>query len=149
MANATNQRVILLQPDSNGDYHEVLVDAGGNLAGGASGGVSTVQGPTGSTLTVKFATIVASASGATAVVAAVTGKAILVLSYVLIANAAVNVKFQSAGLDLTGLLYLGANGGAAPGEAAHGHFRTLASQALNINLSAAVAVGGHLSYVEV
>ena len=106
---------------------------------------STVQVP-------KFATIVASSSGATTIVAAVTGKRIRVLSLRLTAAAAVNAKWQShtAPTDITGLNYYAAAGG---GEVLPfnpvGWFQTIAGDALDINLSNAIAVGGHLTYVEV
>lgn len=100
-------------------------------------------------LTIKFATIAASSSGDNTLVAAVTAKKIRVLNYVLIANAAVNGKFQSAATDISGLLYMAANGGASSGYSPVGHFQTVAGEALELNLSGAVAVGGHLSYVEV
>ena len=93
--------------------------------------------------------LTASAANATEIVAAVASKSIVVVSYVLVANAAVNVKFQSDGTptDLTGLLYLAANGGVVAGFNQQGWFRTIAGEALAIHLSAAVAVGGHLNYV--
>lgn len=97
----------------------------------------------------KFAVITASASGSTSVVALVAAKKIRVISYVVVANAAVNIKFQSNATDETGLLYLSANGGVSGAYAPTGHFETNAGEALNINLSAAVAVGGHITYVEV
>ena len=97
----------------------------------------------------KFAAITASASGATVVVASVASKKIRIISYVVVANAAVNVKFQSNASDKTGLLYLAANGGVSGAYAPTGHFETASGEALNINLSAAVAVGGHVTYVEV
>jgi len=102
-------------------------------------------------LTPKFATITASSSGATTVVAAVTSKKIRVISYVVVANAAVNIKFQShvTPTDKTGLLYLAANGGVSGAYAPTGHFETISGEALDINLSGAIAVGGHLTYVEV
>lgn len=102
-------------------------------------------------LTPKFAKIVASSSGATEVVAAVTSKKIRVLAYTLQCNAAVNAKFQShvTPTDKTGLLYNGTNTGASPAFCPVGHFETVAGEALDINLSGAVAVGGHLTYVEV
>lgn len=102
-------------------------------------------------LTVKFAKIVATASGATAVVAAVTAKKIKVLGYVFVAAGAVAVKFQSATTDITGVMTIGSNGGVAASAVAPagGHLlETAAGEALNINLSDAVVVGGHLSYVE-
>lgn len=100
-------------------------------------------GPT--NVTPKFAVITASAAGETAVVAAVTGKKIRVLNYVLTRSGAVNVKFQSGTSDITGLLYEGAAAAYSP----LGQFETAAGAALNINLSGAVAVGGHITYIEV
>jgi hypothetical protein len=99
----------------------------------------------------KFAKIVASSSGVTEVIALVSGKKIRVLSLSLTANAAVNVKFQShtTPTDLTGLYYLGDKGGFVLPYNPLGHFESLSGQALDINLSGAVAVGGQLVYVEV
>jgi hypothetical protein len=102
-------------------------------------------------LTPKFAVITASSSGATEVVAAVTSKKIRVLRFSLSANGNVNVKFQSDNTptDLTGLFYLTQYGGAGAAFCPVGLFETVAGEALDINLSAAVAVGGVLTYVEV
>lgn len=97
----------------------------------------------------KRAKISASASGATPIVAAVPGKRIRVVSYLLSANADVNAKFQSASTDLTDWLYMGAKGGNGAAFSLAGHFETAAAEALNINLSGAVAVGGFLTYTEV
>lgn len=104
----------------------------------------------GTILTPKRAVISASSSGVNALISAVTGKKIRVLSLVLMANAAVNVKFQShtTPTDLTGLFYLAANGGFSVGFSPLGHFETVAGEQLDINLSGAVAVGGCLTYVE-
>lgn len=98
---------------------------------------------------VKFAPIVASASGVTNLVAAVATKKIRVMSYVLISNGAVNVKFQThvTPTDLSGLLYLVANTGASA-SSPYGLFQSVSGEALDLNLSGAVAVGGHLSYIE-
>ncbi len=104
----------------------------------------------GAILTPKRAVITASSSGATTIVSAVTGKKIRVLSCGISANAAVNVKFQSHATptDITGLLYLTDKGGYGAGFSPAGHFETVAGEALDINLSGAVAVGGFLTYVE-
>jgi len=69
----------------------------------------------------------------------------------LVANAAVNVKFQSrtAPTDVSGLFYLAANGGFVLGNSDGGWFQTLPGEALDINLSGAVPVGGVLVYMEV
>lgn len=102
----------------------------------------------GTSSAVKFAKIEADTTGNTQVVAAVTGKKIRVHGALVIANAAVTVKFQSATTDITGPMSLSANGGFAH-ESILGMFETAAGEALNINLSANQSVGGHLSYVEV
>lgn len=104
----------------------------------------------GTALTPKFAPIAESSSGANEVIAAVTAKKIRVLSFNLMASAAVNAKWQSAATDLTGLSYFSAAGGgiSVPFNPL-GLFETLAGEALNLNLSGAVAVGGSLVYVEV
>jgi len=93
-------------------------------------------------------TIVASASGGTTIVAATAGLRVRVMSLQLIASAAVNVKWQSHVLptDLTGLAYMAANGGYVLPFNETGWFWTLAGEALDINLSAAVPVGGSLTY---
>ena len=98
----------------------------------------------------KSAIISASAAGATQVVAAVTGKKICPIGYVCTAAGSVNWKFQSAGTDKTGLLYHGGKGEGEAPVAPPGAWlwEGGVNEALNINLSGAVAVGGHLQYVE-
>jgi hypothetical protein len=120
------------------------------ISAAASAETSTVfNGNT--ALTPMFSTIVASSSGATTIVAAVTSKKIRVLALQLIANAAVNVKWQShvTPTDLTGLAYMAANGGYVLPFNPVGWFQTVSGEALDINLSGAFAVGGSLTYVAV
>lgn len=102
-------------------------------------------------LTPKFVAISASSSGNNTVLASVSSKKIRVLACSLMATAAVNVKFQSgaSGTDLTGLYYCAANGGFVLPFNPLGWFETAATTLLNLNLSAANAVGGCLTYVEV
>ena len=97
----------------------------------------------------KFASVAASSSGANAIVAAVTGKRIRVVSAFLMANGSVNGKWQSASTDITGLAYLIVNVGYVLPFNPTGWFQTAAGEALNLNLSAAIAAGGCLTYVEV
>jgi len=126
--------------------------AGTNLLGQVSASAETATVYNGTTaLTPTFSTIVASASGATTIVALVSSKKIRVLALQLVANAAVNVKWQShvTPTDLTGLAYLGANGGYVLPFNPVGWFQTNTGEALDINLSGAVAVGGCLTYVAV
>jgi hypothetical protein len=133
---------------TDGDYVPPIMDPTGRMYVNASIGGESVM-VAGAALTPKFAVITASASGATSIVAAVTSKKIRVLSWNLVCNAAVNVKWLSAATDKTGLHYFAANGGISVGFNPFGHFETAATEALNINLSGAVAVGGSLVYVEV
>lgn len=105
----------------------------------------------GTVVTPKFAVIAASSSGNNTLVAAVTSKKIRVLAAAFTANGTVNAKFQSGagGTDLTGLFYMVVNtGGVLPFNPA-GWFETASNTLLNLNLSAAVAVGGSLTYIEV
>jgi hypothetical protein len=127
--------------------------AGTALIGKTAAGIDSSTLYNGTTaMTPKFNTVrAASSSGDTTIVAAVTSKKIRVLNYVLSVNGAVNVKFKSATAgDISGLKYFDAAGaGAAAPYTPAGHFETTAGEALVINLSAAVAVGIDLTYVEV
>lgn len=102
-------------------------------------------------VTPKFAAIAASSSGDNTIVAAVTSKKIRVLAASFISNGTVNAKFKSgtAGADLTGLYYLIVNTGAVLPFNPAGWFESASGVLLNLNLSAAIAVGGSLTYIEV
>ena len=100
----------------------------------------------------KYAIIAASSSGATQVVAPVMGYAIVCVCYNYMANGTVNVKFQSynagtsTSTDISGLGYYAVNTGKVVPFSAVGWFKTNIGEALNINLSANVAVGGELVF---
>ncbi|ODM71669.1 hypothetical protein A6X20_06930 [Bradyrhizobium elkanii] len=148
---------------SDGDY-AMLQMSSGRLWVDASGKTLTVGAHAtyamqetsaisnaGTSLTPKFAKISASSSGASTVVAAVASKKIRVIEWNVLPHDAVNIKWQShtAG-DITGLLELAAKGnGIARPFNPVGYFETTAGEALDLNLSSAVAVGGSLVYVEV
>lgn len=137
---------LLVTPDA------VALPAGTALIGQVSASSETGTVYNGTTaLTPKFAKIAASASGDNTLVAAVTSKKIRVLAYNFISNGTVNAKFQSgaAGTDLTGLKYCVANMGLVAPYNPLGWFESAAGVLLNLNLSAAIAVGGELVYVEV
>lgn len=123
---------------STGNPTKANLDEAGNLLVS----ISSAQTP-------KFAVISCSSSGNNEIVAAVATKKIRVLNYSVISNGTVNAKWRSASTDKSGLLYLIANVGASPAYSPVGQFETVAGEALNINLSGAVAIGGHLTYVEV
>ena len=93
--------------------------------------------------------VVASSAGATTIIAATAAKSLLVLALQLATNAPVNVKWQSHVIptDVTGLAYYGLHGGEVLPFNQGGWFKTIAGEALDINLSGAVAVGGSLTYV--
>lgn len=100
-------------------------------------------------LVMKFAVVAASASGDNVIVAAVAGKKIRVLSVAMSCAAAVNVQWQdSTPTNLSGVMEFAAKGGYSA-EAKNGLFETASNTILHLNLSSAVAVGGHISYVEV
>lgn len=93
------------------------------------------------------APINASSSGNNTIVAAVTGKTIVVLKYKYIASGAVIATWESSGgTILDGPCSLAANGGAQEPHNDHGHFAAVYGEALVLNLSAAVQVGGSLVY---
>lgn len=102
-------------------------------------------------VTPKFAAIAAASSGNNTLVAAVTSKKIRVLAASFIANGTVNAKFQSgaSGTDLSGLFYLVANTGGVLPFCPAGWLESASGVLLNLNLSAAIAVGGTLTYIEV
>lgn len=125
--------------------------AGTNLIGRVSASHETNTIYNGTTaLTPKFAVIAESSSGNNEVVAAVTGKKIRVISCFVSPSDAVNFKWRSASTDITGLHYAAnAGNGVSLGWNPNGHFETASDEALNLNLSGAVAVGGSVVYVEV
>lgn len=100
----------------------------------------------------KRAVIDNATSNNNTLVAAVTGKRIRVLSLVLVATAAVLVRFEGGadGTALTGQMSLaGAGDGFVLGFNPAGWFETAASTLLNMELSGAVSVDGCLTYIEV
>lgn len=101
-------------------------------------------------LPVKYAYVDATGLGNTAVVAAVTGKKIRLLSAVVVALTAVTVHFESATTQISADNAVGATGGwTMPVNVPYGWLETVAGQALNVNLSSAVATGVTISYIEV
>lgn len=126
--------------------------AGTNLIGRVSGSDETSTVYNGTTaLTPKFAVVSASTSGNNTLVAAVTSKKIRVLSGVFMSAGTVNATFQSGagGTGLTGAMPLIANIGFTLPYSPVGHFESASGVLLNLSLSAAIAVTGVITYVEV
>ena len=94
------------------------------------------------------AVIATAASGDTQLVAAPgANKKIRVHAYTIVCDGAVAVKFRTGtSADLTGAMSFAANGGVSPPWVQPGHFDCVVNEALNINLSGAVGVRGHLTY---
>lgn len=103
----------------------------------------------GTIVTPKFGVINTSASGDTQLVATNSTNKIRVVDYTLVCDGAVAVKFTkgAAGTAMTGAMSFAANGGIAKGFNPWGLFETDTTHDLTINLSAAVGVRGHFTYV--
>lgn len=146
------EKFVIADPQSN---NYLSIGNGGGIAlqlsqVAASAETSTIYSGV-TALIPLFSTIVASSSGATTIVSLVSAKRIRVVAVQLIANAAVNIKWQShvSPTDISGLAYLAANGGYVLSYNPVGWFQTVAGEALDINLSSSVAVGGSITYVTV
>ncbi len=102
-------------------------------------------------VTPKYAVINAAGAGDNTIVAAVTGKKIRVISYALVAITANTCRFESgaSGTALTGQMSLGITGVLSSGFNPMGHFQTADGALLNLELSAATNVSGHVTYLEV
>jgi hypothetical protein len=126
----------------------LVLAAASSVAGQANSSASGVDLRRGQTL--QFASISASSSGDNTVVSADATRRIRVLSYVVVSAGTVNVAWKSgAGTSLSGAMPLVANTGVASpiGTPSGGWLlETATNQALVLNLSAAIAVTGHLSY---
>lgn len=100
-------------------------------------------------LDIRRIAISASASGDNAILAAITAKRIRLVAVALTAAGAVNVKWKSgASTDLSSAMVLAASGDGfvLPYNVA-GWVETAAGEALNLNLSGAVAVTGHVTVI--
>ena len=96
-----------------------------------------------------YAAVSASGSGANILVAAVAARRICVCNYLIVAAGAVGVKWVRGSTDISGVMQVAATGGVASPVASPGLgplFKTGVNEDLVLNLSAAVSVGGHLSY---
>jgi hypothetical protein len=148
--------------DDDGTWHWPLVKAAWGANGTFNYASNTTPVPVqsvldtakmsngGTLVTPAFATIAASSSGANAIVAAAgASNKIRVLAVQLTSSGTVNAKWQSASTDKTGLAYFVANTGYVLPYNPLGWFETAANEALNLNLSAAIAVGGSITYIVV
>lgn len=153
-ATAANQTTIIGHVDTvetklNGGLPAALAAGGGLKVEGVAGGVAQpVSLAVGQGLTLGYLEIDHAASGSNTVLAAQgAGNRIYVVSYVLIADAAVTAEWRTAATGISGAMSLAANGGvSAIGQPSSPLLRTAANEALNLNLGGAVGVRGHLTY---
>lgn len=130
---------------------ELKLGANNKLIGKIAAGVDGATVYDGATaLTPKFAKISVSSAGDNVIVMAPGAtKRIRVLRWGLTASGEVTVQWKSGATELTGprplTKYASAGGAYCP----VGIFEATAEVALSLNLSAAVAVGGEITYVEV
>ena len=125
--------------------------AGTNLLGSIAAGSQIANAFNGTTpITPQYAPITASSSGATTIVAAVAGKRVYILRWSLSSNGTVNANWQSHTTTgtATGLHYLTQFATAGGAYCPLGIFATAVGEALDLNLSAAIAVGGELTYAQ-
>ena len=166
--NASGQLEVDLAAAQHGDLNvsldseAVVLGAGtaevGKLAAGVASVGSVVQSGThlhdnlsgAAQVEVKFASVDVASSGDNSIVALVAGKEIRVISYVLVASGGANTLFwnSSVGGALSGGMGLADTGGISA-QSQTGLFETVAGEALELNLSAATSVDGHISYIEV
>ena len=127
-----------------------------NLAGGLRVDGSGAAIPTdarvgdgaGNLLTPLFAVISATTLGASNVIVAATAtKRIRVLGYTLVCTVANTITWFDATTAISGAMAFAANGGASETTTPLGLFQTTAGNGLNMTLSAATQVSGHIVYV--
>lgn len=104
----------------------------------------------GTVLTPLFASINISSLGDNTIVASPGAKVLRVLSYVIVADAAVAVKWGDTTPAYTsGAMSLSATGGVSAPFSPVGHVQTASAKGIVLNLSVAVGVRGHLTYISI
>lgn len=93
----------------------------------------------------QFATITTAGTSDT-IVAAISGKRIRVLNYVLLATSASTATWKSNTTAISGVLPVGAYGGAVGPFSPAGHFQTAIGEALKLDQGSSANVQGHLTY---
>jgi hypothetical protein len=101
-------------------------------------------------ITVEHAVIDANTSGNTTIAALRAGKKFIILAYNYMSNGAVNVHWRSASTPITGPSYLveAGRGKVCPYNP-KGWCKTASGEALVLNLSAAIAVGGEVTFIAI
>jgi hypothetical protein len=120
----------------------VQIDRQSGLGTGGSSGTTGTSG-------LLFAVIDTAASGDNTIVAADATRKIKVMSYVVVADAALAVRWKSgAATSLSGAMSLAPNGGVATAAAPPGSWlmETAPAQNLVLNLGGAVGARGHIAY---
>lgn len=97
----------------------------------------------------NFAKIDANNSGDATIVAAVSGKRIKVIAGFYVVASDLTVKWKSNSTALTGDLPISGHSGMILPLCQVGYFVTAVGEALILNLSSGVAIGGSITYIEV
>lgn len=99
---------------------------------------------------IRYAIIDHNTSGDNTVIAAVAGKSLKVLSYSMTATGSVTARWESGagGTALSGQMTMATGVPIVCNGAPYGCFQTGVGALLNLELSGAVSVDGHITYVE-
>ena len=101
-----------------------------------------------SVISVSSAVIAASTAGSNVLVLGVPTKQIKPIAVIISSADIVNVRFLSGTTPISGWFYLPARGGFVIPGRLHAAMKTVSGQALHLELTAAVAVGGLIEYIE-
>jgi hypothetical protein len=128
-----------------------IIDANGNTVAANSDGSLNVQLTTAGATAQQYVQITATEDGTTTIIAGVAGEQIVVTSLFIDPASAVTVNWQShtTSTVLIGPTALAANDGYVLPYHPLGWFAAPAGEAVDINLSGAVNVGGCLTYVTI
>lgn len=125
--------------DADGDYAELQVDQTGRLKVSTESALAVVQ----------YALVEATASGDNTIATPAAGKGITVINYTIVSAGDVTARWKGgAATNASGPMTLKEGTGAAPDSGQWGLFKLPQDQPLVLNLSAAVTVGGHVTYAE-
>lgn len=100
--------------------------------------------------TLKYAAVDENTAATNEIVAAVAGRQIVVINYTLVTSGDVAVNWESGTTNISGVMDAGAAAVIdATGSPESPLMATALGEALALTLSAAVQVGGHVTYIEV
>ena len=96
---------------------------------------------------IRYAVVSLSAGGDMEVVAAIPGKRLYVLASAVVPDMSVDIQWKSGTTAISGVIPMDAKGVDNPSYCPYGNFRTATGEALVLNSSSAVDIGGHITYL--